>query len=749
MKNNKYMQKLNRENSNRGAALVSIIIVMTVVATLALLSLSVAYNTFRMKTVDKKSTDNFYGAEKVLEEITAGLQQEVSDTYTVVFTNVMENYGTYQSAQDMQLDYETEFLEKMVTTLKGASGRKGYYDITVLTGYVNGSNYDSTAKIVISVDTDKNFLDEANEALYIRNLSVSYEEDGYYDKITTDIRIAVPDVAFTRISNMPSITEYALVAGNGLELNAGTAYDLTGRVYVGYEETENADTEIDKTSVKLNVGSSLNVKDDSLFVSEGDVYLAGSAAVSATEDASFWANSVTADFTTDADNKKYGNNTVTLLGKSYIQDDTTVNGPGNTLVLGGQYYGYGNSDTKAGDSSAIIINGTDTTLNLSQLDTLVLAGTSFVGSSSETYEALQKQDPNLQDMNKEDVLMGDSIAVKSNQLVYMVPTECEGIETNPMTYTQYQELLEDTNWEQKALNTYISGLGRSISSYGNVEITPVFTNKTGGAVYLYLEFSSTEAASQYFMENFGTSDTGKIVEKYLKKYVKTFTFNTDEYGNAAMNRIITAGNYLVPVDSENVASYKAAVGTVEDMEFGTSFETMCSQAQFDTLINEEEFVKYVGSGSMKTFPANAQSGDVQAVLVDGNYTVSGDFKGIVIATGDVTVTASSIDGLILCKGKTIIASGQAGNPHTLTCSPEVVAEAMRLVISEEDGVSVMNLFKGNEVIVGNMTEDDSEEGNNEAGNGEGENADAGNNAAEVKKVSDIRKCITYENWKAE
>ena len=86
-------------------------------------------------------------------------------------------------------------------------------------------------------------------------------------------------------------------------------------------------------------------------------------------------------------------------------------------------------------------------------------------------------------------------------------------------------------------------------------------------------------SQRYFMENFGTSDTGKIVEKYLKKYVKTFTFNTDEYGNAAMNRIITAGNYLVPVDSNwdtSADGYASAVSVSHD-EFRQTL-TACNNA---------------------------------------------------------------------------------------------------------------------------------------------------------------------------
>ena len=103
------MRKFNNADSNRGGALLSVIIVMTVVGILGALILSISYTNFRMKQIDKKSKDNFYSAEAVLDEISVGLQKEVSIQYKNAYTTIMENYGSYTASDEMSKDFNIEF----------------------------------------------------------------------------------------------------------------------------------------------------------------------------------------------------------------------------------------------------------------------------------------------------------------------------------------------------------------------------------------------------------------------------------------------------------------------------------------------------------------------------------------------------------------------------------------------------------------------------------------------------------------
>ena len=79
------MKKQKRSNSNRGGAMISVIIAMTVVGILGAVVLSISYTNFRMKQIDKKSKENFYSAEAVLDDIMVGLQEVVSEQYKIVY----------------------------------------------------------------------------------------------------------------------------------------------------------------------------------------------------------------------------------------------------------------------------------------------------------------------------------------------------------------------------------------------------------------------------------------------------------------------------------------------------------------------------------------------------------------------------------------------------------------------------------------------------------------------------------------
>lgn len=741
--------KLN--SSNRGAALLSIIIVMAVVSVLAMLALSVSYSSFRMRNVDKRSSDNFYGAERVLEEICIGLKMEVSEQYIDAYTDVMSGYSSYESAEDMQSDYEHSFISNMMNVLKDDT-KPGYYNLEILRGYVNAANYDGVTYSVVS-EPEKRIIDEVKQGVCIRNLTVVYEEDGYHNEITTDIRITMPVLSFAKVSNMPSITEYALIADDGLQL-PGTAYTVQGRIYAGKLDED------EENSITLASGALLQTANEELtktpmLVSEGAISLVGGSKLFIDEHTQLWASDVSAN--KSAENAADGtvpdaSNELKFLGKTYIKDDVTLNGKRNSLTLGGEYFGYSSSDKLADESSAIIINGAYTTLDMSALDTMVLAGTSFVGTKGESHDTISGLNQNS-NLNSNDILMGDSIAVKSNQLLYMVSTEAEGIDSNPMSYKQYQKLTEDPAWESKALSSHLAGIGRSADSYGKVKITPVFTNRTGGAVYLYLEFEDAETAGKYFMDCYGKTATGSKVQSYLSKYVETFKFTTEEE-----NTIVTKGNYLVPIDGTTSESgkssptYQSGKNEIEAFHLDQAFKELCEQSAFESLIDEMKLSEFVNNAvdiesaangttlttgftdkgeKMVTLSAGTGTEQVKAIVVDNrsySYVVREAFQGVLIATGDVEIAAagSGVKGLILCNGSLKVTSGTALNPLTLTNRPEYVAAALRIACStgEEENIvySALSVFKGYEGTVG--------------GNGS-------------EEISDVRDCITYENWKSE
>lgn len=775
------MRKLNKADSNRGGALLSVIIVMTVVGILGALILSISYTNFRMKQIDKKSKDNFYTAEAVLDEISVGLQKEVSLQYTKAYTTIMENYGFYSSSAEMSEDFNSEFVLNMVEALKVGNDRT-HYDFDKIKAYVSAKNYPEGTYTITSTDQS---LDTLQDGLCIRNLCVTYTANngGYVNTITTDIKISTPVVEFARISTMPEIADYIIIAQEGFKVgNENSAHwSLHGKAFAGAKKDNLG--KITDSGIELSTGSTFdaNNADTTLLVTEGDILLNGSSTFRTGATTSLWANSVTASYisSTQSNSQKIANNTISLLGRSYIKDDTTVSGKNNTLNLGGQYYGYSNNDADSSKSSAIIINGSNTTLDLSALKTLVVAGTSFVKPPTVVDNPLVEGTA-----TPANVLMGDSIAVKSNQIAYMVPTQDTGIVSNPMTYEQYKAMVdkaeeEGKDWKEEAL--------KSLASYGSVSIQPIYSNR--GSVYLYLSFTDADVASKYFMDYYGGAEGAKL-KSYLSRYVSSFTFNTEE-----MNRLVTQGNYLVPA-SEG-ATYTDNTGDVattaqELSNYQSSYEALCvklvenkssldpaelNRTVYQNLIDQngtettqgtgklDKFLKacadnpaggawsdnieYDKTNKVATIWANAQDKTthsdttVRCIIVDNKggseYTVPTG-SGIIIATGDVSLAASGTEneaewnGLIISNGKMLLTGGTSTNKGVLRADGSATAKAMQYTCSvgatmenatDAQKYSVMNFFIG------------------------GGEFSMGASSDEAGAKVDVRNCLSYENWKSE
>ena len=95
---------------------------------------------------------------------------------------------------------------------------------------------------------------------------------------------------------------------------------------------------------------------------------------------------------------------------------------------------YKNAQMNGADlSSAIVINGKNTTLDLSEAQKVMLAGRNYIASSKVSGNR----------SNKNDIITGESITVKGTQLAYLVPSEIigDGTKGNPMTYNSYLGLI--------------------------------------------------------------------------------------------------------------------------------------------------------------------------------------------------------------------------------------------------------------------------------------------------------------------
>lgn len=79
--------------NNKGFSLFTVLIAVSFVGILGLLVLYMALSNFNMKVTDLKGKDSFYTAERAIEEIRAGLQEDVGDAMSKAYTQVLETYN--------------------------------------------------------------------------------------------------------------------------------------------------------------------------------------------------------------------------------------------------------------------------------------------------------------------------------------------------------------------------------------------------------------------------------------------------------------------------------------------------------------------------------------------------------------------------------------------------------------------------------------------------------------------------------
>ena len=86
------IRKIKKQHEG-GFSLFTVIVAVSFVGILGLLVLYIALANFQMKVTDLKGKDSFYTAERALEEIRAGLQEDVGNAMSAAYMQVLEAYN--------------------------------------------------------------------------------------------------------------------------------------------------------------------------------------------------------------------------------------------------------------------------------------------------------------------------------------------------------------------------------------------------------------------------------------------------------------------------------------------------------------------------------------------------------------------------------------------------------------------------------------------------------------------------------
>lgn len=418
----------------RGSSLVLVLVTMTFLILLAGTIITMTITNIRLKASQKRSQENFYQTDSILDNISAGIQNESSKASADAYALALAEYNSALTSADATLDtrYSISYLEKMLRVLTGdekavySETGTYFYNDNILMSFLNAEERSKYQIHGSHTDSDGNTFtgDELlvdGNSLILKNISVIKEENSFETTLTTDIRVEVPSVNTEAHSEYLS---YAILADNQIRSDAGTTrVEVNGNIYSG-----TVNRSVDKKSqqgIVLSGGGELNINAQ-YIISRGDINVGNSSTLNIQGGTSGEAEVWVENIMTEAGDT---GNTITINGDCNVADDLELNGTDDSVTLSGRYYGYNYSDdytdrnklaTKASYSSAISINGKNEQLNLNGLKQLILSGRTFISKNPNTGEILT--DAAGADINP-DIELGESLTVKSSQLAYYIPSE--------------------------------------------------------------------------------------------------------------------------------------------------------------------------------------------------------------------------------------------------------------------------------------------------------------------------------------
>lgn len=452
-----------KNSKNSGSTLVVVLTVVAFLSILAVVVTSAAATNYKMKIINKQSQKAFYTSENALDEIYAALGKISIETFDEAYneelasvvqqidvgnSNVAITVSNLTINKDLRKNYTYKILDRL-KLLDESKKKEDYtnndfqlvsYDAKInkdmvdgfveeLNSYLEGEGKTDDNNVglrVVSIDsigitaentqiTQKGSttpLDLKQYTLTFTNCRVEYlNERSYYSNITFDGKVAMPDIYIdfsTETTNeLTTFADYALVGNTGISIGRtdnsekliNGKLNLSGNAYAGKGATG-------KGGVLVTSGSTLNVGSGITLISGGDITV--NDGTFTTSNSQLWCESIVT-----AGNVGSIVNISGSDGVAYVKDDLQVDGDFSTVTLNGSYYGYSyqginSEEGNHNNSSAIIVNGEKSAVNMSQLKALVLGGRAYIDyagfSTDKAYTT------------------GESVSLTATQEMYLVPS---------------------------------------------------------------------------------------------------------------------------------------------------------------------------------------------------------------------------------------------------------------------------------------------------------------------------------------
>ena len=659
------MKKISLKHDHRGASLLAVLILMVVVSAIAVVITKITIVNIQMKEVERGTKKNFYSADAVMDDMRTGARELAEKSLEKAYTDVMENYLTYTAAGERAQDVfarkymeglEQQFANPMAakTNTTNDAGEIVYCVSAYNTDNVKGCIADATEQACYIPAADPKYeVDYGAGVFTLKGVQVVYKDaQNYETKITTDFVFSTPQMNFSGQSQVPEFMKYALIADKQIRVNALNV-QIDGSVYAGADGivADNNGNGILKGKTILTRGDIVTESGSTLSIGSGS--------------SSIWAENI--------QTKGSGASTIVIDGNTYVGDDLALNGVESKVTLNGNYYGYnfqknyGTGDTVSADadfSSAMMINGKRCNLNIQGLNYLMLAGRTFISRKTNS--------------NNQDILMGESIAARTNQLAYYVPVEYVNADPVNQVYTFKDRwgYAQKIGMEESKLAEFLN------------ENQPVVPYYFTGGIYYYLNFKSEDAANEFFSEYYSKNEkAAQYANVYLDQNAlvigknQLMTLKGDILYRTASEERLNSKKITIQPDnwkdnsglfwdycSKLAVRYKSLeLGLTDSGQGVTPDQVRLTTTDasghevidktvnplFDKIIDraalEQEMEKHrtlTGSDTIVYSPVT----DVYLIKNTGAYALPTSVtQGLVVATGDVKVSGN-FDGLIISGG---------------------------------------------------------------------------------------------------
>lgn len=741
------IRRFQNGNSNRGASLVLVIVSMLFIGIIAAAILVLTTGNIDANKTSKNSGENFYSAESVIDSIKIYLQKKANEAATEAYAATLSDVASDPSV-DINNKFEEHFSlimkDKMDIELdKTQSG--SLCEIFSL----GGSNYGSLGIAdgnTISIDPDVikyNATSNTIEGIHL----IFTDATGYSTSIDTDLKFAckMPPLSWNASDAQYeyNVDKFIIISENGVESATGNASGtVTGNIYSGNDINMTLASASGATGT-LNFNSQYIISGGEVILSNGNVNFKGLkaggratelldlkrkealATLKTQDDATLWVKGI---------ELKGGKVNVTVNDNQasiHVKDDLSLNGEESKFTMtDGDYYGFSADNTTAGSvsahnpSSAIVVNGANSVLDMSGADSLTLAGTAYT------------QVPEIAGLTAaedcEYFVQGESVTFKSLQSAYLVPAEY--IRMNGTT-GGYNPIPDDQFSKFQGVDTSALGTaGVNLNGSGYRTTTVRYSSATGAKLYyfVYWDFASVGDAVRYFNTQYssnkalleskiGMIGSGKISlpsTVYSKGDLITWNGTTLGHTNSTWVGSGDKTSDCIAYD-ETYKKYCSALSEDSTIVSDALFDNMFANGDFD-LCKTSRSVELKSPKSWTTddysytgYTLNATGQDDgktwKYVLLTGeNLSISDtatDTKYIVVANGNVTVTASTFNGLIIAKGKVYIGSNVnmtcLGNFHNKIVQKTDTTNVKEEFISEFDALLNVTVDNDSDMENGN------------------------------------------------